>query len=87
MSPAAQGEGTPQPSKQTSGKKAPTHLAQQELLLDVGGHRIPDSNSLCRAKEKQVTLCFCRCSHWLRAGGRRQMENVVAVPSPTRRQP
>ncbi|XP_040550053.1 uncharacterized protein LOC121112474 [Gallus gallus] len=32
----------------------------KEVLLYVGGHRIPDGNSLWRAKEKQVTLCTCR---------------------------
>ena len=42
------------------GTRQPTHLLHQEVLLYVGGHRIPDGNSLWRAKEKQVTLCTCR---------------------------
>ena len=42
------------------GTRQPTHLLPQELLPYVGGHRIPDGNSLWRAKEKQVTLCICR---------------------------
>ncbi len=42
------------------GTRQPTHLLHQEVLLYVGGHRIPDGNSLWRAKEKRVTLCTCR---------------------------
>ena len=42
------------------GTRQPTHLLHQEVLLYVGGHRIPDGNSLWRAEEKRVTLCICR---------------------------
>ena len=42
------------------GTRQPTHLLPQELLPYVGGHRIPDGDSLWKAKEKRVTLCTCR---------------------------
>ena len=42
------------------GTRQPTHLLTQELLPYVGGHRIPDGDSLWKAKEKRVTLCTCR---------------------------
>ena len=39
-----------------------THLAQQELLLDVAGHRVPDCCSLWKGKENQVPLCVHQLS-------------------------
>ena len=80
-------KGTSHPSKQTNGKQVLTHLAQQEMLLHVDGHRIPDSYSLWRAKEKQVTLCICHLLVLLLLVARWQMENAISEPSPTRRQP
>ena len=81
-------KGTPQPSKQTSGKRVLTHLVQQEVLLHTDGHRLPDGYSLCGAKEKQVTAsATSRHSYCLRAGVRWQMKRVTAVPGPKQRQP
>ena len=58
----AQGQGDCPPLQQSSGKRVLTHLVQQEVLLHTDGHRVPDGYSLCRAKEKQVTLCVCHFS-------------------------
>jgi len=80
-------KGTSHPSKQTSGKQMLTHLAQQELLLHVDGHRIPDSYLLWRAKEKQVTVCICQFSVLLLLVARWQMKSAISDPSPTQRQP
>lgn len=39
-------KGTANPSKQTVRIWVLTHLVQQELVLDVDSHRVPDSYSL-----------------------------------------
>ena len=42
--------------------RVPPHLEQQELLLDVASHSIPDGCLLWKAKENQVTLYVCQLS-------------------------
>ena len=54
--------GTPQFSGWTGRMRVPPHLEQQELLLDVASHSIPDGCLLWKAKENQVTLYVCQLS-------------------------
>ena len=39
-----------------------THLVQQELVLDIASHPVPDGCLLWKAKENQVVLCVCQLS-------------------------
>ena len=65
------------------GNRQPTHLLHQEVLLYVVGHRIPDGNSLWRAKKSRSHSASAASRHRYRcqAGVRWHMGSVVSVPS------
>ena len=65
------------------GNRQPTHLLHQKVLLYVVGHRIPDGNSLWRAKKSRSHSASAASRHRYRcqAGVRWQMGSVVSVPS------
>lgn len=57
-----QGYGTPHFSVQMRRIWVLSYLVQQELLLDVASHCVPDSHSLWKAGENQAVLCICQLS-------------------------
>ena len=65
------------------GSRQPTHLLHQEVLLYVVGHRIPDGNSLWRAKKSRSHSASAASRHRYRcqAGVRWQMGSVVSILS------